>query len=301
LLTTNKVGINPRQENIPLTIDAQYVPGFNWTRNPQVRVVKDFDDHKLAIGLSAESPQASLGGQTVPGTINVTNTGTSPLSSAAYSTDFAPDVILKAAYDPGWGHYEVFGIARFFHDNVLATNHNNSYLGGGGGAAAILPVIPKKLDLQANIMAGEGIGRYGSVQLPDFTFTAGGGLKMLTEYTELVGLVAHPAPTWDTYIYAGEEGVRRANQTSAGFGYGDFNVSNAACNNTAGGTCNAVTSNVWQVTGGFWDRIYEGNYGKVQVGLQDSLTRRNAFSDAAGNEPHSYENIVMTSFRFYPQ
>ena len=41
LLTTNKVGITPRQENSPLTIDAQYVPGFNWTRNPQLRIVKD--------------------------------------------------------------------------------------------------------------------------------------------------------------------------------------------------------------------------------------------------------------------
>ena len=42
LLTTDKIGIIPRQENIPLTIDAQYVPGFNWTRNPQIRLAKDF-------------------------------------------------------------------------------------------------------------------------------------------------------------------------------------------------------------------------------------------------------------------
>jgi hypothetical protein len=32
LLTQNKVGIKERQENIPLTIDAQYVVGFNWAR-----------------------------------------------------------------------------------------------------------------------------------------------------------------------------------------------------------------------------------------------------------------------------
>jgi hypothetical protein len=25
----------------------------------------------------------------------------------------------KAAFDPGWGHYEVFGIARFFNDNTF--------------------------------------------------------------------------------------------------------------------------------------------------------------------------------------
>ena len=39
LLTQNKVGMLPGTENAPLTIDAQYVPGFDWLRNPQVRFV----------------------------------------------------------------------------------------------------------------------------------------------------------------------------------------------------------------------------------------------------------------------
>jgi len=30
----------------------------------------------------------------------------------------APDVIVKAAFDPGWGHYEVIGIAGFAHETV---------------------------------------------------------------------------------------------------------------------------------------------------------------------------------------
>ena len=37
LATMNTKGITPRQEDIPLTIDAQYVPGFVWTRQPQIR------------------------------------------------------------------------------------------------------------------------------------------------------------------------------------------------------------------------------------------------------------------------
>jgi hypothetical protein len=32
LLTISKTGMVPRQENIPLTIDSQYVPGFTWKR-----------------------------------------------------------------------------------------------------------------------------------------------------------------------------------------------------------------------------------------------------------------------------
>src|SRR5262249_12501591 len=42
MLTMNKSGITPRKENIPTTIDSQYVPGFDWTRNWQFRFVKDF-------------------------------------------------------------------------------------------------------------------------------------------------------------------------------------------------------------------------------------------------------------------
>jgi len=33
LLTQNTVGITPRKENIPLTIDANYIAGFDYTRN----------------------------------------------------------------------------------------------------------------------------------------------------------------------------------------------------------------------------------------------------------------------------
>ena len=54
LATMYRVGLVPRQENVPLTIDAQYVVGFNWARQPQFRVAKDFDDHKIWAGLSLE-------------------------------------------------------------------------------------------------------------------------------------------------------------------------------------------------------------------------------------------------------
>src|SRR3984893_6243289 len=43
LLTLFQHDMTPRQENIPLVIDGQYVVGFTWTRNPQFRVVQDLD------------------------------------------------------------------------------------------------------------------------------------------------------------------------------------------------------------------------------------------------------------------
>ncbi len=304
LLTTDKVGIIPRQENIPLTIDAQYVPGFNWTRNPQIRLAKDFCDQKIWLAISAESPQAVLTGiGTPPSFINGTNAGGSEFDKTNnFTSDVAPDVIAKAAFDPGYGHYEIFGVTRFFHDYVLAAGApkdaalgNNDNVAFSGGAGVILPVIPKILDLQGNFMAGQGIGRYGSVQLPDLAFTPTGQVKPLTGYSALVGAVAHPCPSWDTYIYAGYEGVNRANYATTvpnttSIGYGDFDLPIGE----------QQTSQVWQITAGIWDRIYEGNFGKVQIGAQYSFTNRDAFSNSIGFSQRATENIFMTSFRFYP-
>ena len=291
LLTTDKVGIIPRQENIPLTIDAQYVPGFNWTRNPQLRLAKDFDDQKIWLAISAESPQAVLTGiGTPPSFINGTNAGGSLFDkNNNYTSDFAPDIIAKAAFDPGYGHYEMFGITRFFHDYVLAAGAlqdaalgNNDAVGFAGGAGVILPVMPKMLDIQGNFMAGQGIGRYGSVQLPDLAFTPTGEVKPLTGYSALVGAVAHPCPAWDTYVYAGYEGVNRANYATTvanttSIGYGDFDLPIGE----------QQTSQVWQITAGVWDRIYEGNFGKVQIGAQYSFTNRDAFTNSLGVAQHA--------------
>ena len=81
---------------------------------------------------------------------------------------------------------------------------------------------------------------------------------------------------------------RSANATS--IGYGDFNLPIGE----------QQTSQVWQITAGVWDRIYEGNFGKVQIGAQYSFTNRDAFTNSLGFAQHANENIFMTSFRFYP-
>jgi hypothetical protein len=240
LATQNRVGIKERQENIPLTIDAQYTIGFNWTRNAQIRVVKDVSPG-ITFGVSAESPQVRF--QT-PGSnfpagifINSTNTGTqSGLMDTlqSYSVDQVPDFIEKVAFDPGWGHYEILGIQRFFTDRVqpcngavvnLATGSNcaagllptanipipgssasnlNTF-GWGVGGSVLLPAVPKFLDLQGSVLYGKGIGRYGDGQLPDVTFGRDGSLQPITAFQTLVGAVAHVNPDLDFYVYAGLE------------------------------------------------------------------------------------------------
>jgi hypothetical protein len=124
LLTQDRVGITPRKENIPLTIEANYVVGFNYTRNWQIRAVQEFGPG-ISLGVSIENPAAvvaastataptGLGGPFVSGGIvngievNFANIGTGGyLNGVTVTTDQAPDIIEKAAFDPGWGHQPI--------------------------------------------------------------------------------------------------------------------------------------------------------------------------------------------------
>src|SRR5258708_22418229 len=55
MLTTNSKGIVPRTEAIPLTIDMQFVAGFEWLRQPQARFVEKFSD-TVSAGISLRQP-----------------------------------------------------------------------------------------------------------------------------------------------------------------------------------------------------------------------------------------------------
>jgi hypothetical protein len=305
-LTMFKEDMTPGQELIPLTIDAQYVPGFTWLRNPEFRVVQHLG--LVSVGLAAESPQAVIfngpNAPLVPTTD--TNPGGSGLNSTAnYSTDVGPDLVAKMTVDPGWGHFELYGLGRAFRSRANFSNH--VVYGGGGGMGGIFPLIPKFLDFQADFLIGNGIGRYGAVGLPDVAVKPSGVLVPIPELQALLGLVGHPTDSIDLYAYAG---IEQASQTSftAGtlpFGYGNPLYNNTAClheaaSATAASTnCAANTSRVWQITGGFWWDVYKGDFGRLRVGGQGSYTERQVFAGIGGG-PNTNEGIFMASLRYYP-
>ncbi len=319
LLTMSKVGITPRLEQIPLTIDAQYVPGFVWTRNAGLRFVKGFDDDAFDLGLSFESPQSSYytggnGTGSLDGTVDSANAGIGILNpDTTYTDDVAPDVILKGTADPGWGHYELFGIARFLHDRTTPaaggnSGSNNTVLAGGGGAGVILPLIKGKLELQGSGLVGEGIGRYGSAQLPDATFSQTGSLVPLPEVEALVGLVGHPSKQFDLYAYVGTEQIterKSFNEGSKAYGYGNPAYNNKGCDleqpiaTTLAQPCTANTSGVVQGTVGAWWKFLHGDFGTMQTGAQVSYTRKNAFQ-GQGGAPKTDDTMVFFSFRYLP-
>jgi outer membrane murein-binding lipoprotein Lpp len=348
LLTQNKVGMLPQTENVPLTIDAQYAVGFNWSRQEQLRFVEDWDK-TWWFGFSVESPQVnfpsnSIGTVGAPGTqvgaspatavppglainsLNVCNASGLLNSTTACSNDIAPDFIEKVALDPGWGHYELFGLQRFFADEVGVTGVANSFatkvnFGWGVGGSALLPVIPKYLDLQGSVMAGQGTGRYGSSQLADVFIGPDGSLKPLQTLQVLLGAVAHPWTGLDVYGYAGQEEVRSNFWTVGGVqgGYGNPAYVNNGCLNedvvsgpasfimaAAGTTCTANVKRTQELTIGFWQNIYKGDVGRFVFGAQYEYVRLTAFSGLAtgagtpnqGLNPNN--NIFFTSLRYYP-
>ena len=306
LITTNTQGIMPRNEQVPLTIDAQYNVGFNWARTPQIRVVEDFGNG-LWGGLSLESGQSIIGGNNPNGTAfangqtnpnaNNTGDGTGLYSSNQYYTDEEyPDVVAKLAYDAPFGHFEAKGIERMFTDRY--NGRNMDAVGGGAGGAATFHVIPNGgLDVQLSALAGYGIGRYGSGQINDVSFGSNGQLVPTPEVEALVGLVGSPWRGNQAYLYAGLENTD-STATKGNAGWGAANVVNSGCQ-VFGGTCNAVTHRLEELQGGFWQDVYKGSYGRFTMGASGAIDKKYTF-EGVGGAPNTDEIIFMTSVRYYP-
>src|SRR5262245_44433996 len=118
---------------------------------------------------------AFASGGIVNGTVvNFVNTGGGGdfLQNVNVTADQAPDIIEKVAFDPGWGHYEIYGLQRFFSDNTLrcvvgpcvagstamvGTADNKTTFGAGVGGSVLLPLIPKYLEFTASGLYGRGV------------------------------------------------------------------------------------------------------------------------------------------------
>lgn len=302
LLTLNSGGITPRKEVTPLVIEAQYVPGFTWARQPQVRLAADFMDHHVWLAVSAENPATTFGGS-VPGTVTNTLAGGSGFNNAnALSFNSAPDFIQKAAFEGSIGghalHVEGFAIERSFTARLNGVgNINKGTVGYGGGVT--FQVAPKILDVQFSGMGGKGIGRYGTSGLPDVTFDADGSIHPINETILLAGAILHPTPMLDIYAYGGEE-LQSALALSGTYGIGNLAANDSGCY-VEGGTCGGNTRRIRQLTTGLWQKVYNGSFGRAQIGVQYSYTQRDLFVSANSNGvPTTNQSIGMISLRYYP-
>jgi hypothetical protein len=305
LVTPYANGLTARQEDIPLVNDGQYYAGFNWARQTQIRAVKTFSP-AVSLGLSIESPQNVVKGTPPTGT-TASNSGAAGLNSnASYSTDIAPDTILKLALDPGYGHYEVYSLTRFLHDRapevsgMLTTETGHTTVAQSFGASLILPLWGKLLELHASTLIGHGNGRYGSAQLSDSTYnTRNGSIAALREQQGLVGLIAHLSASFDVYTYVGLE-----QQTAA---YGLVPADNTACRSNyansgslpPGAECGGIGS-VRHVAGGFVWKAYRGPLGYVTVGPEVEYVKDTTYGAKNGTSATTNDTMVYFTIRYFP-
>jgi uncharacterized coiled-coil protein SlyX len=256
LATETRKGLQPATEARPMTIDAQYNAGFSWDRQFGFRITKSLADNKLFVGMSIENPQTTLGGKIQTQNTLIAQPGDlSGLynNEANYSYNQTPDFIVKAAWEPGCGHYEVFGIVSTFRSRIFpcvgasattpctvvpgATNSgagafNDSRVGGGIGVNARAPLFHKKLDVGIHFLGGDGVGRFGDTTLADVAARPNGTLAPIRNYQALGSLEFHATPKLDIYGYAGGEYDARTayvNAAGAGVGYGSPLVRNDGC------------------------------------------------------------------------
>jgi hypothetical protein len=316
----SKSGIDARGVDAPGVIDFESVPGFLAARQPGIRVWQDIGP-EFKIAASAENPQTSFFGGNTPtvGTpavgpqgvlnpnllVNLTGPGGSFFNNANnVSLNQVPDFTVKAAWDPSLGpyrlHVEAWGIYRQMFDRFNFANH--TYDTGSFGGHINAELIPKTLDLQVYGAQG-ALGRFTSTPFPDATLAQDGTILPLTITAAAVGLIWHTLPTLDIYTYAGLEKTKAAfsDVGTVPFGYGNPLYNNTGCNieNSPAATCNGNTSQVRQITAGFYDTIYQGNYGTLKAGVQYSYNQRLAFA-GVGGAPRTDDNIVMTQVRYYP-
>ncbi|MEJ0052141.1 MAG: hypothetical protein WDN02_13185 [Methylovirgula sp.] len=326
LATTNGKGIQPRTEIFAPFIDGNFIPGSVWTRQPGLRVTKNFGDFTAAV--SAEQPETTfapacpgIGGYGAIGngvSVYCQQAGSHFFNTATnYSLNRVPDAIAKVAWDPTFGdramHFEAFGLYTDLYDRVEYPGGNftsRDTTGWGAGGSVVVSVLPKWVDFEANVMTGRGIGRYGVSTLPTATFNADGSLSPIPETIALGFLTLHATPQIDLWAAAGIE-HEYGDYFSGGTvnGPGSPLANNTGCNTetAAASTCNGITKDIWQLTGGVWDRVYQGDFGSVRVGVQYSYTQRELFAGSgglpAGSAPlgaKTTDNILLTSLRYYP-
>ena len=322
LVTETKHGADNRTEALPMTIDPQYTVGFSWARQYGFRVAKNFGN-KVWFAVAAENPQATLTshGNAANFLLGSAGTGGGLYNlNANYSFNPSPDLIAKLAFEPGFGHYEVFGVYSRFRDRIFPCEDvsttalcgssatpgpnatgafNSSKNGGGVGANARWSFAHKHVDFGLHGLGGSGIGRYGTGGLSDVSVHANGTLDLIRSLQGLTTLEFHTSKA-DVYLNAGAEYASRAADydpvTQKYVGYGSPFFNNTGCVTETGpgaggflpgalSNCSSDTRVLIEGTAGVWFKLFDGskeklNWGRIQFGPQYSYVVRNTWSGA---------------------
>jgi hypothetical protein len=311
LVTEDGTSTNNRTEKLPNTIDAQYMVGFSWERQPSFRLQQRWGDVKtgaFTAAVAVEQAQitnftaASASAGAVPTNFFFAGGGQGGglynAFNGTYANNVAPDFVVKGAWDMPKAHVELGGLARFLRDYYFPTATPANYVSNtktAGGVFGSVRVSPSPyVDLAVQAMAGDGTGRYGSSQLADATVHPDGTLEPIRNYHGLLSIETHPTKKLDVFFYyGGEYDQRTVYRTSTGalIGYGPGNLSNAGCYNlpsspgsATGGSpsasgCASPTRYIQEPMAGFIYRVANSpKYGRLQYWVTYSYFQRNLWS-----------------------
>jgi hypothetical protein len=325
LVTENGKGISPdddlgrTNDARPKTIDPTYNVGFVFARQYGLRVTKTLGD-KVAVAFAVEAPQGTLtthgnGDNFLLGEAGASN---SYNTTATYTFNPSPDLIAKIAFDPGFGHYEIFGLSDRFTDRVFpcgevklvapattgtcpngvgtgpnATGAYNASKAGGAFGASARWNIAKRVTFGLKGFGGSGAGRYAAGGLSDVSINGDGTLHIIKNLSGLTTLEFHTKKL-DIFGYGGVEYAQRTASfdpiTGKEVGYGAPLFNNSGCYTelppavntgftpTSLSSCTADTRALIEGTAGFWYRFYNGPRGRFQFGTQYSYVTRDTWS-----------------------
>jgi hypothetical protein len=325
LATETTKGMSNGSEILPGTIDPQYTAGFVWTRQYGFRVAKEVVKG-VWVGASAENAETlNPAGSSLPTNLLIGSAGVGGglyNSTANYSFNLAPDFVAKAVWENKFGHYELFGISRVFHDRVYpnatatpassAGAFNDTTVAGGVGGGARVPFLDKKLSIGLKGLWGQGMGRYGDSTIADVTLRTNGELAPLRAFSALSTLEANPTKRLSLYANYGGDYVYRRYVGKEGYGSPLTNMAGCNTEPVTGGSfapatpanCGGNNKDVQEGSTGYWYNFYSGPKGRLRQGLQYSYIRRDIWSGAGGTTnpgggAHGGDNIIETSLRYY--
>ncbi|GGA53560.1 hypothetical protein GCM10011507_00850 [Edaphobacter acidisoli] len=317
LLTENRHSTDPGTEVAPLFFDANLHVGDSYIRQTGFRV-QDAVTPRLTLAAALENSQYQFSASNAPSNFFFGSAGAGGglnNPTANYTDQASPDVLVKAAFDPGYGHYELGGVVRFFRDRYYpgggAAAANDTRVGGGFVANARFPVA-SRLSVGLHLVGGDGTGRYGASLLPDVTVRPDGTLAPLRNAQGLLSVEFNATKKLEFFGYGGTEYVQRTvyrNGAGVLVGYAPPTGNNTGCEveppPTSGsgyapgsGTCLGATRDIAQGSVGWVYRAYSGPAGRLQYGLAYSYLTRTGWT-GLGGAPTATNNMVYTSFRYY--
>jgi len=321
--TETTQGLTRGTEILPATIDAQYTAGFVWGRQYSFRVSKDFGK-KFFAGIGIENAETlNPAGANLPTNLLIGSAGTGGglyNLNANYSFNATPDFVVKIAAEPGWGHWELFGIGRSFRDRIYPATgsaFNSTTWGGGIGGGFRGPLFNKKLSIGLKGLYGEGVGRYGSSTIADITLRPDATISPLHGFSALSTVEFNPNPRLSVYLNYGGDYIGRdyaLDSTGKEVGYGTYTTNMSGCNTEAksGGSftpstpanCGGNNKDVQEFTAGYWYNLYNGPKGRLRYGLQYARFQRDLWTGQGGplnpdGGGKGTDNMFWTSLRYY--